>query len=130
MNIGDLIRREDWKKEKHVPVIELPETIGANEPFRAKVSLGKEIEHPNTVEHHIRWIRLYFKPEDENIVYEVGSFEFSAHGESAGGANDGPVHTHHGVTCTLTCSTSGHLIAMAYCNIHGLWENSAPLTVS
>ena len=28
----------------------------ADEMFAVKVSLGKEIAHPNTTEHHIRWI--------------------------------------------------------------------------
>jgi len=51
------------------------------------VSVGVEIPHPNTTEHHIRWIRLFFHPEGEKSSYELGSYEFSAHGESVEGAN-------------------------------------------
>lgn len=129
MHIADFFQHEDWKKEKHVPVIEIPDTVKADTPFDVSVTLGKEIDHPNTVEHHIRWVRLYFMPEGGKFAYEVGSFEFSAHGESVGD-KEGPVHTHHAVTCTMKVTEPGHLVATAYCNIHGLWENSAKLQLA
>lgn len=128
MHIGDYFQHENWKNEKHVPVIECPETVTSGDPFEVTVTLGKEIDHPNTVDHHIRWVRLYFMPEKGKLAHEVGSFEFSSHGESAGD-DTGPVFTHHTVTCTMKVNQPGHLIATAYCNIHGLWENSAPLNV-
>ena len=59
MKIGDRIQEADWKKEKHVPVIECQDQVKLNEVFNVKVSLGKEISHPNTTEHHIRWISLF-----------------------------------------------------------------------
>jgi superoxide reductase len=123
MRMGELFQTEDWKKEKHVPVIECPDSVDANETFDVKVSLGKEIEHPNTTDHHIRWIRVYFKPEGGKFAYEVGNFEFAAHGESTDGPDTGPVYTHHQVTCTMKASKPGQIVAAAYCNIHGLWEN-------
>jgi len=129
MRVGELFQTEDWKKEKHVPVIECPDSVNANEVFEVKVSLGKEIEHPNTTAHHIRWVRVYFKPEGGKFAYEVGSFEFAAHGESTDGADSGPVYTHHQVTCCMKANTSGELVAAAYCNIHGLWENSRAIKV-
>ena len=55
------IQKADWKKEKHVPVIECPDQVKADEFFEVKASLGKEIAHPNTTEHHIRWISVYFQ---------------------------------------------------------------------
>ena len=58
--IGLLIQEADWKVEKHVPVIECPDSVKADEMFQVKVGLGKEIAHPNTTEHHIRWISLFF----------------------------------------------------------------------
>ncbi|MBN1382788.1 MAG: class II SORL domain-containing protein [Deltaproteobacteria bacterium] len=128
-NIGDLFKSSDWKKEKHVPVIECPDEVPADEMFQVKVSLGKEIAHPNTTEHHIRWIQLFFKTDGDEAPFQVGSFEFTAHGESTKGANQGPVYTDHSVTVELKISTSGTLYAMAYCNIHGLWENSKAVKI-
>ena len=89
--MGDLYQTADWKSEKHVPVIECMDSVKADETFEVKVSLGKEVAHPNTTEHHIRWIQLYFKPEGAKFAYQVGNFEFCAHGESADGADKGPV---------------------------------------
>jgi len=129
MKLGERIQSADWKKEKHVPVIECPDEVDAGETFEVKASLGKEIAHPNTTEHHIRWITLYFHPEGGNFTYDVGHFEFNAHGESVKGPNEGPVYTDHSVTAGLKLSESGTLHAMSYCNIHGLWENSKEITV-
>ena len=127
--ITELYQTADWKSEKHVPVIECPEAVAADEMFDVKVSLGKEVAHPNTTEHHIRWIRLYFKPEGEKFAYEVGSFEFCAHGESAEGGDKGPVYTNHCVTAGLKIKKAGTLIATAFCNIHGLWESAQVLSI-
>lgn len=126
---GELIQTADWKSEKHVPVIECADQIGADEVFDVKVSLGKEVDHPNTTEHHIRWIQLYFKPEGDKFAYQVGNYEFSAHGEAAAGANEGPVYTHHAATASMKIKKPGTLIATAFCNIHGLWENSKEIKV-
>ena len=128
--LGERIQRADWKKEKHVPVIEALEQVKAGELFEVKLSLGKEITHPNTTEHHISWISLYFHPEGKKFTYQVGRFEFSGHGESAAGPNQGPVYTHHEVTTSLKVSKPGTLHALALCNIHGLWENSKEIGVS
>jgi len=84
--IGEQFQTADWKSEKHVPVIECPDEVAADEIFNVTVTLGKEVAHPNTTEHHIRWIQLYFKPDDDKFTYQVGNYEFSAHGESAKGA--------------------------------------------
>jgi superoxide reductase len=128
--VGELFQSADWKTEKHVPVIEvLTSSIKADEVFSVKLSLGKEVAHPNTTEHHIRWIQLFFKPEGDKFSYQVGNFEFAAHGESVEGANQGPVFTHHSVTTELKVKKSGMLYATALCNIHGLWENSLTIKV-
>ena len=129
-NLSERIQQADWKKEKHVPVIECPDEVKAGEVFEVKASLGKEIAHPNTTEHHIRWITLYFHPEGDKFTYQVGHYEFSAHGESAAGANQGPVYTHHAVTTSLKVTKSGTLHALALCNIHGLWESSKEIRVA
>jgi len=128
-NIGELYQTGDWKAEKHVPVIECPEGVKADEMFEVKLSIGKEIAHPNTTEHHIRWMQLYFKPANDKFAYQVGNFEFTAHGEAVAGANQGPVYTDSSVTARVKLNQSGTLHATSYCNIHGLWENSKEITV-
>ncbi len=61
-SIKDLFQSADWKKEKHVPVIDAPDKVKKGEFFNIKVEIGKEIPHPNTTEHHIRWIDSLFSP--------------------------------------------------------------------
>ena len=118
------IQHADWKAEKHVPVIECPDEVRAGEMFEVRVGLGKEEAHPNTTEHHIRWTSLYFLPEGDKFQHEVGHFRFSSHGESVEGPNQGSVHTGHSVVATMSTTKRGTLHALAYCNIHGLWESS------
>jgi superoxide reductase len=127
--LGEMIQSANWKEEKHVPVIESPDNVNKDEMFQVKASLGKEIAHPNTTEHHIRWIQLYFKPEGEKSTYHIGSFEFTAHGESVDGANKGPVYTNHTVIAELKTSKPGRLVAASYCNIHGMWESYKDIQV-
>jgi superoxide reductase len=124
------VQHADWKTEKHVPVIECPDKVKANEAFSVDAAIGKEISHPNTTEHHIKWISLYFKPDDEKYSYVVGNYEFSAHGESTQGANQGPVYAHHAVTASIMINKPGTLYALSYCNIHGLWESNKHIDVS
>jgi superoxide reductase len=129
MKAGELYQSADWKTEKHVPVIECPDQVKADEMFEVKVTLGKEIAHPNTTEHHIRWIQLFFKPDGDKFAYQVAICEFSAHGEAADGPNKGPVYTHHGATVTMKTSQPGVLVATSLCNIHGLWENAKTVKI-
>lgn len=127
--ISEHIQSDDWKREKHVPVIECPDTVQADEFFDVHVSLGKEIAHPNTTEHHISYITLHFKPDDDKFIYQIGHYEFSAHGQAVAGPNEGPVHTFHGVTTSFKTTQPGTIFAVAYCNIHGLWESSKAIEI-
>jgi len=128
--LSEQIQTADWKKEKHVPVIDCPDTVKAGEVFDVTAALGKEIDHPNTTEHHIAWIALYFKPEGDKFTYEIGRFEFSAHGATAEGANKGSVYTHHKVTASMKTGVPGMVYAMAYCNIHGLWQGGKAIKLA
>lgn len=130
MKLGDRIQSADWKAEKHVPVIEGPDQVAANQPFQVTVTVGKEIPHPNTTEHHIRWIALYFQPEGDKFIYEIGRGDFAAHGESVKGANQGPAYTHPVALFSVQVNTPGTLIAVSYCNIHGLWESSKEIALA
>jgi superoxide reductase len=128
--LGDNIQHADWKKEKHVPVIECADEVKPDEFFDVKVTLGKEVAHPNTTEHHISWINLYFLPEGKPFIYDVGHFEFNAHGESTQGPNTGPVYTHHQASASMKISEPGTLYALALCNIHGLWESTKEIKLA
>lgn len=122
--LGEHIQQADWKTEKHAPAIDCPERVKAGELFTVGLAVGKENAHPNTTEHHIRWIALYFQPQGTKFTYEVGRFEFNAHGEAAAGANQGPVYAHYATSAALKITQPGTLHALALCNIHGLWEST------
>ncbi|MDD5254724.1 MAG: class II SORL domain-containing protein [Candidatus Omnitrophica bacterium] len=129
-NIKEVIQSADWKSEKHVPVIEAPQKAGKGELVSVTVAVGKEIPHPNTTEHHICWIAVYFLPQAEKFPYQIGNFEFSSHGASAQGVNTSTVYTHPAVTCAFKTDKPGTIMAVSYCNIHGLWESSREITAA
>lgn len=120
MKIGELIQSGDWKGEKHVPVITAPASVKAGESVEVKLGVGEAVAHPNTPEHFIAWIKLYFKPASSKFAVELGELKFTQHGEGA------PAPTG---TVTAKLKESGTLIAVSYCNIHGLWESSAEIKV-
>lgn len=122
MAISEFVKSADFKNEKHVPVIECPNGLKKGEFCDVVVTVGKDIPHPNTTEHFINWIALYFKPAEGNI-YNLGRAEFLAHGESTKGANQGPAYTDPVASFKVKLDEPGKLIAVSYCNIHGLWES-------
>jgi len=126
----DLWQSADWKLEKHVPVIEAPDKVKKGEFFKVTVSVGKEIPHPNTTEHHIRWVEVYFLAEGEKFPFQIAKFEFAAHGESAQGPNTSTIYTQPEVICSFKTEKSGVIFASSYCNIHGLWKNSQEIKVN
>lgn len=124
---GELFQAADWKKEKHVPVIECRDQVKSGEIIPVRITVGKEIAHPNTTEHHIRWISVYFHAEGEKFPYEVGHFEFNAHGESIDGPNKGSVYTNPEVTVSFKVTKTGTIYASSFCNLHGLWSSEKDL---
>jgi superoxide reductase len=125
----DLYQAADWKKEKHVPVIEAPVSVKKGEPVQISVSVGKEIAHPNTTPHHIRWIEVYFQPEGAKFPFQVARCDFTAHGESPDGPDTSTVYANPSILCSFKTEKPGTIMASSYCNIHGLWENSQKLTI-
>jgi len=125
----DLYQSADWKQEKHVPVIEVPERIQKGEFFDIRVTIGKEVAHPNKTEHHIRWISVYFQPQDEKFPYQIGRAEFTAHGESVQGPDTSTVYTHPQAVISFKTDHPGTIFAASYCNIHGLWQNAKDIEV-
>ena len=128
--IKDLLQSADWKQEKHVPVIEAADQVKKGEFLKFSISVGKQIPHPNTTEHHIRWIEVYFLPDGEKFPYQIARFEFNAHGESTQGINTSTVYTHSEASGSFKTEKSGTILAASYCNIHGLWQGSKNLGVA
>ena len=130
IGMKELFQSADWKTEKHVPVIDAPETVKKGEFFRITVTVGKEVPHPNKTEHHIRWISVYFQPEGDKFPYQIGKAEFTAHGESANGPDTSTIYTHPEATLNFKTEKPGTIYASSYCNIHGLWQNAKGIKVA
>ncbi len=129
-DISKLYQSDDWKTEKHVPVIDAPDKVEKGAMFPVTVTLGKEVAHPNETAHHIRWIQVFFHPEKEKFPYQIGRAEFHAHGESAKGPDTSGVYTHHEMALKFKTDKPGTLYATSLCNIHGLWQSSKSIEVS
>lgn len=119
MPISNSIKTADFKAEKHVPTIKIVNRDG--DTAYIEVSVGAEIAHPNTTEHFIAYIDLYYK--GEAAIQHIGRAEFLSHGESAKGANQGPLYTEPVALFKCKLTAPGVLHAVSYCNIHGLWES-------
>lgn len=105
----------DWKNlsdmaKKHVPVIEAPMKVKANEPFRVKVKIGgiDQIEHPNTLSHWINWVAVFA---GERLISRV---EFGAE-----------LSDKYEITLNITLKETATLRAQEFCNLHGVWEGKA-----
>jgi len=126
IDFNKMFQSGDWKAEKHIPAIEILEK---GEKVKIRVSVGKEIPHPNTTEHHIEWIEIYFMQEGAKFPYLLGRFTFNAHGASTEGPNTSGVFTEPDITFSFKVKGNGTLIANSYCNIHGLWKSEEELKI-
>ncbi len=127
-SIKNMFQSADWKSEKHAPVIEIAKT-GEENVFTVSLTVGKEIPHPNTTAHHISNMDLYFLPEGAKFPVHVARAEFSSHGASVEGADLSGIYTPSTAVFYLKTEKPGTLLAASYCNIHGLWESSADLSL-
>jgi len=98
-------------EKKHIPVIEVPETVPAGKPAPITVHVGKLLAHPNEHGHHIEFIDLYFDK------------SFLARTDLTG------VSTEPKVTYNVILAKSGTLRAFESCNLHGVWENDQAVEV-
>ncbi|MFX1483495.1 MAG: desulfoferrodoxin family protein [Promethearchaeota archaeon] len=119
------IQTDDWKKEKHVPAIDIKKVEDGE--ATVVVTVGKEIAHPNTTAHHIKWLDLFFWPEGGKFPYEIGYATFDHHGESTEGPDTSGIYTEPVAKFVFKVSKPGTLMATSYCNIHGLWKNEEEL---
>ncbi len=129
-SMKDFYQSADWKKEKHAPVIEAPDSSKKGAVVQVSVSVGKEIPHPNKTEHHIRWIEVYFHADGAKFPLQIARLDFTAHGESPDGPDTSTVYTSPGAVCSFKTDKPGTILASSYCNIHGLWESAKRLEVS
>lgn len=96
---------EEKTKEKHVPDIRV-------EGNMVHIKCGKEVMHPSTEKHYIGSITLYAVTE-ANVALQIGMAQiFPGLGEP--------------VACFKIVNIEQYksLIAVSYCNLHGLWENT------
>ncbi|MFW6102984.1 MAG: desulfoferrodoxin family protein [Chloroflexota bacterium] len=111
MRIGELYKApEEEGKEKHVPVIEIGKGKGEGSADIVHVVVGKEVPHPNTVEHHIAWVQLFGVKKDTGQVIDLGRCDF------------GPSFTAPNVRYQVPVDQFKSFCAVEYCNIHGLWD--------
>ncbi len=103
------------KVETHTPEIICPNTVKAGEPFEVKISITK---HPNKLEHSIRYVDIFFveKGRAFNPV-KVAKVKFT------------PEYAEAEAVIKLKIEKSGKIIALAYCNKHGLWESFKEIKV-
>lgn len=120
--IGDLIYTKEKEEkvlgEKHTPYIEAPDRVSPEEVFEVTVVVGKEVPHPNTIEHHIKWMQVFVKEDERpfNPIH-VATFDF------------GPAYGEPHVKFKMRLRKSSTLHVMEYCNLHGLWEASKRIEV-
>ena len=105
-------------KEKHVPVIEVPASVKSGEAFDVNIIIGKEVAHPNTLEHHIKWIQVYADIEGRGNPVHVATFDI------------GPTFAAPKVTFPMILEANASIIALEYCNLHGVWENTVDVKVA
>ncbi|NIO45013.1 MAG: desulfoferrodoxin [Candidatus Aenigmarchaeota archaeon] len=105
-------------KEKHVPVIKVPERTEPGKDFEVIINVGENVPHPNTVEHHIKWIQVFAEVEDRayNPVH-VATFDL------------GPTFAEPKVKFKMKLEKPAILIVLGYCNLHGIWESSVKIEV-
>ncbi len=104
-NISDL-------EKKHVPIIDCPDSVKANESFEVSVNVGKLLKHPNEMAHYIQWIELRF---GELFIARVDLT---------------PVTSEPKVKFNITLESSGELTALSRCNIHGTWDYTKKVDVA
>ena len=129
MFFREFIKTADWKKEKHTPAIDVSQPVKKGDVVKVEVSIGKEVPHPNTTEHHIVFMEVYFLPRGSKSLYSLAKVDFSSHGASVEGPNTSGIYTVPSVSVNFKTETSGTIYAVSYCNIHGLWESFCDVEV-
>ncbi len=109
-----IVYTEGEKASNHKPKIECPDSVKAEESFEMRVYVDG---HPNRPEHSIRWIEIYF--EEEGRDFNPIMLSRSAFSEFVS----------PDVSLKVKLAKSGKLVALAYCNKHGLWSSEKEVKV-
>jgi superoxide reductase len=103
------------KRESHTPKIEAPAMAKAEETIMLKIAVGP---HPNTVEHSIRWLAVFYYEEGRAFnPLTLAKVSFNA-----------PT-TDPEITLKVKLSKSGVIHALEYCNLHGLWSGKKEIKI-
>jgi superoxide reductase len=103
------------KRESHTPKIEAPAMAKAEETIMLKITVGP---HPNTVEHSIRWLAVFYYEEGRAFnPLTLAKVSFNA-----------PT-TDPEITLKVKLSKSGVIHALEYCNLHGLWSGKKEIKI-
>ena len=121
-DLGSLIYTYDMaagealgKRENHTPKIEAPAKAKPDQPVTLKITVGP---HPNTVEHSIRWLAVFFYEEGRAFnPINLAKVSFN------------PPTTEPEITLSVKLSKSGVIHALEYCNLHGLWSGKKEITI-
>jgi superoxide reductase len=129
--LADLFQNpsQEVLSELHTPVIEAPDVAEKGKPVTVMVTVGKNTPHPNTTEHHISYVEVFFLPQGEKFPTQLGKFEFDSHGASVTGPNTSTVYTEPTVQLTFKTEKPGTIYAYSYCNWHGLWQSAKAIDV-
>ncbi len=106
---------EGEKAKNHKPIIECPDSVKAGEEFDVRIYVSG---HPSRVDHYIEYLDVYFYEDgrDFNPV-KILRAEFS------------PEYVGSEVKFKLKLEKSGTILALIYCNKHGLWESGKRIEV-
>jgi superoxide reductase len=98
--VDDYAGSDDFVK-KHTPLIEVTD---AGDKKLVTVTVGKDVPHPNLPEHYISWIGLMAGGNP------IARFDLS------------PVATDPVASVVVAVDPGTELVALEYCNIHGLFS--------
>lgn len=107
MSFKAYIREEKNEANKHVPHIEL-------DGNRVTVKAGRDALHASSESHYEGWLKLYGNM--NNVLYELGTAQFWP------GMCE-PV----AVFQVVDIKRFSKLVAVSYCNNHGIYENEIQL---
>ena len=96
--------------DKHTPVVLCNDTAVRDELFSVKVRIGTDAKHPNIFVHHFEYIQLW------NLETLVGEVRLEQNNYTKE-----PIQIE--VDFYLKPTLSMRLMALAYCNKHGLWRS-------
>lgn len=96
--------------DKHTPIVICEDEAVRGEPFKVKVRIGTNVKHPNAPDHHYEYIQLWNL---ETLAGEI-KLQRASYG-------DDPVFIE--TEFIIIPKVSLRLVALAYCNRHGLWRS-------